>query len=1054
VIHKLIIWPRWIALGLIVLVYGFMKPLSGQYVFNNLTEEKGLPSNHINCLMKDADGFIWLGTNSGLCRFDGREVNVYSHDPVDPNSVRDDDIRSIYQAGNGLIWIGTIRGVSVYDPATDQFTGYFHNPADQTSLSNDKVQFITGDESGFIYVATDGNGLDIFDPRSEKFLNLLPSEHTKARPARFVNTFIGYAHDPDEKNIIWFGSQAGLLRFDIQSRSFIHYPVDPKFAGNPQLVSEREQVIRDILVDDRGKMWLATWGGGLCHFDPADGNYEIYKYEPLHPATGYRNNIVKLHRKNDHEIWVLAPTRGIALFNTETKVFHFLVDEKQKEMTVNPSDILHDEKGFVWISSYSDGLLFTNLSTLQFNKTAIPYPLKGLAVSEETPDLVYTSIPGTYGRLLIYDTRQEQYNIYGYTPHTDQSENYFQNFIPATDHLWLIETYDLYFWDENYKKVSYFPGFDPMASKVSEAALNPYLISGCETSSGELWIGTTFNGIFRFNPVDRKTINYYYPNEHAGNIYLKNFIHVLFADSKDRVWYGSTEFGYYDPEKQKFVNLSLGHDFPEAPVKSAIVISITETPDGLIWLGTVNSGIQIIDPGEPPTFIGSCMLHNGLAGSFIRDMAVDQTGNVWAVTDKGLSRINPQTGVVENYGREYGLTNLQEISTLNNGDLLIIANWGFYRFDPETIGLFDNNLKLYFKSFRVYDNPVKLNGGSDKKGGINLKSDEKFFSIEYGAINFFDPDLTTYSYMMEGFDQQWTLAGDRKYVSYSNLPGGHYTFRLRASSGSGRYDEIFFPLFVETPFWKTPWFILLIILVTFTLVIGLFRYRIHRVRRQGEIRAGYDKTISQLEMKALRAQMNPHFLFNSLNSIRYYILKEELDNASEYITKFSKLLRLILRNSRQNMITLAEELETLSIYIEFEQMRFGKSFTFSKTIDPAVKPDDILIQPMTIQPFIENAIWHGLMPKEDNRILSLSVSLDHNILKIVVEDNGIGRAVARALKQDSNMGETKSYGLQITSERFGMLQKARGKRSGFEITDLSDSSGKAAGTRVTIHYEI
>lgn len=820
------------------------------------------------------------------------------------------------------------------------------------------------------------------------------------------------------------------------------------------MVSDREQVIRDILVDDSGKMWLATWGGGLCHFDPADGKYEIYKYEPMHPATGYRNNIVKLHRKNDNEIWILAPTRGIAVFNTEKREFQFLVDELQKEIPVNPSDIIQDEDGFVWISSYSDGLFFTNLSAHQFNKAAIPYPLKGLAVSDKNPDLFYTSITGTYGRLLIYDTRQAHFTVHGYTPHTNHAENFFHTFIQATDRLWLIECYDLYHWDENANEVKYFPGFDPMASKVSEATMNPYLISGCETKSGELWIGSTFNGIFRFNPVNNKTINYYYPDEIAGNIYLKNFINVLFADSKDRVWYGSTEFGYFDPGRQKFVNLSLGRDFPEAPVKSAIIRSITETPDGLIWLGTVNSGIQVINPNEPQSFIGSYMSHNGLAGSQIRDMAVDRNGYVWAITNAGLSRINPQTSEIDNYGREYGLTHLREIKALADGEMLILANWSLYRFDPEIVELFEINLKPYFKAFRVYDKPQDINTRSDEKGRISMKHDEKFFSIEYGAINFFDPDQTSFSYLLEGFDQQWTTAGSREYVSYSNLPGGSYIFRLRASSGSGRYNEISLPLFIGTSFWKTPWFYLMVVMVISTLIFSLFRYRIHQIRRQEEIRVQYDKTISQLEMKALRAQMNPHFLFNSLNSIRYYILKEELDNASDYITKFSKLLRLILRNSRQNMITLAEELETLSIYIEFEQMRFGKSFDFKKTIDPAVKPDDIMIQPMTIQPFIENAIWHGLMPKEDDRKLSLSISQKDNYLAIVVEDNGIGRNKAKALEQDSNMGETKSYGLQITSERFEMLHKARGKRSEFEITDLTDSEGNAAGTRVTIHYEI
>jgi sensor histidine kinase YesM len=227
-----------------------------------------------------------------------------------------------------------------------------------------------------------------------------------------------------------------------------------------------------------------------------------------------------------------------------------------------------------------------------------------------------------------------------------------------------------------------------------------------------------------------------------------------------------------------------------------------------------------------------------------------------------------------------------------------------------------------------------------------------------------------------------------------------------------------------------------------------------QVKSQERMQARYNKLISELEMKALRSQMNPHFLFNSLNSIRWYVLKEEFDNASGYITKFSKMLRLILHNSRQNLITLAEELETLRIYIEFEQMRYDNQFNYKENIAADVKPAAIMIQPMTMQPFVENAIWHGLMPKEGNKQLSLDIRQEGRVLIIGIEDNGVGRSHTATGSKRSAIGEDKSYGLQITGERFAIMEKMRGKKSGYEITDLFDEEGKPCGTRVTIHYEI
>jgi len=199
--------------------------------------------------------------------------------------------------------------------------------------------------------------------------------------------------------------------------------------------------------------------------------------------------------------------------------------------------------------------------------------------------------------------------------------------------------------------------------------------------------------------------------------------------------------------------------------------------------------------------------------------------------------------------------------------------------------------------------------------------------------------------------------------------------------------------------------------------------------------------------------MNPHFLFNSLNSIRYYILKDQNKNASEYITKFSRLLRLILKNSRQNQITLTDELHALEIYLEFEQMRFSRSFDYEIHVDVSIQPDKILIQPMTIQPFVENAIWHGLMPKEKDRLMKIDIIKNQRYIKIVVEDNGVGREKASRIKKDELI-ETKSYGLQITEERMSLMKKIGGKESEFKIIDLFDDNNNPCGTRVIITYEL
>ncbi|MCD4734968.1 MAG: histidine kinase, partial [Bacteroidales bacterium] len=301
----------------------------------------------------------------------------------------------------------------------------------------------------------------------------------------------------------------------------------------------------------------------------------------------------------------------------------------------------------------------------------------------------------------------------------------------------------------------------------------------------------------------------------------------------------------------------------------------------------------------------------------------------------------------------------------------------------------------------------------------------------------------------EGIDESWHDAGQKTFVSYTNIAGGTYRFRLKANNN----EEIVIPLYISTPFWKTWWFYGLIIMLLVFVSVMAHRLRLRQIRREEEIKSAFNKKISELEVKALRAQMNPHFLFNSLNSSRFYILKNQNENASDYITKFSKLLRLILKNSRQNQISLTDELHALEIYLEFEQMRFSKKFDFDIKIAETVNTDKIQVQPMTIQPFVENAIWHGLMPKENDRLLRIAVKKNEKYLNIVIEDNGIGREEAAKIRKDE-LSETKSYGLQITEDRMNIMNRIGGKESEFKIIDLYDEEKNPCGTRVLITYEL
>jgi hypothetical protein len=209
------------------------------------------------------------------------------------------------------------------------------------------------------------------------------------------------------------------------------------------------------------------------------------------------------------------------------------------------------------------------------------------------------------------------------------------------------------------------------------------------------------------------------------------------------------------------------------------------------------------------------------------------------------------------------------------------------------------------------------------------------------------------------------------------------------------------------------------------------------------------KQSAELEMQALRAQMNPHFIFNCLSSINRFILKNESKAASNYLTRFSRLMRMVLMNSQKPLIVLDDELEMLGIYLEMERLRFKNSFDYGITFLNAIDSDNVFIPPLLLQPFCENAIWHGLMHKEGQGRLDIELSIENNILNCIITDNGVGREKAEEMNSKTAEKE-KSMGLKITTERLALLNREKGLHTFYNIEDLKDENGNGMGTKVTL----
>ncbi|NJL14956.1 MAG: histidine kinase [Microscillaceae bacterium] len=321
-------------------------------------------------------------------------------------------------------------------------------------------------------------------------------------------------------------------------------------------------------------------------------------------------------------------------------------------------------------------------------------------------------------------------------------------------------------------------------------------------------------------------------------------------------------------------------------------------------------------------------------------------------------------------------------------------------------------------------------------------------TLEFVGISFVEPLKNEHAYQLVGIDNDWIYSGARRTANYTNLPPGRYHFKLKVANPDGYWSPpaTFLEIEILPAFWQTTWFQMLVLLGLLGLLGGIYQLRIRQIRRESD----FKHRLAETEMAALRAQMNPHFIFNTLSSIHHFILSHDTKSAGRYLTRFAELIRGVLEHSKESRISLARELRSVGLYIEMEQLRFSHRFDFYLDIAPDIKPETVFIPPLLIQPFIENAIWHGLMQKETPGFLKLSLQMAQpRLLMVIIEDNGVGRAQAKVLGSKTAINK-KSFGLKITSERMEILNQYYQIKADIQIQDLKDINEKPAGTRVCL----
>lgn len=572
----------------------------------------------------------------------------------------------------------------------------------------------------------------------------------------------------------------------------------------------------------------------------------------------------------------------------------------------------------------------------------------------------------------------------------------------------------------------------------------------------------TFRGFVRFNPYEERFIDFHipFPAEKVGDVrgisgpHPANWIHHYLPDSKDPdvVWLG-TRRGLlkYDLQSKNALRMPWPFDYPMFGDKISI-LDIRQN-DNELFIGTYSYGIvRYAKDGASwsNTLIEEPNREDPDKANVIQALGHLDGGTLMFASNIGPGAYNIETGEIQFYTiDDNSSTGGQFRNIILDGKGLIWTNnaRGVYRSKGPAVSTgVDSRLLL---SGLSVSNGMSWSGFSEKPISIELQDFQNTLEVSYVLPNPLSPSDVTYSYKLGGFDNEWVEAGNRRFARYTNLPGGKYKLLVKAVVPGGQTKESELLDFeVLIPFYKSWWFITFACLV----VLGTISWIVWSYFQKERMRASYDLKLAKMEMQSLRSQMNPHFIFNSLNSIKNYVVNKGPDEAAEYLAKFSQLIRTILENSKSDLLTLDQELQALRLYIEIESMRFQQSFTWDITVDPEIDTTGTRIPPMLIQPYVENAIWHGLQHRKEKGHLGIRFEAADKGILCIVKDDGIGRAQAAEMKRHSSRHK-ESLGTRITNDRMNVINVIYGSNIHVTTRDLVLPDGSAAGTEVTLFID-
>ena len=821
--------------------------------YGHILSENGLSQNTVHSILQDNNGFIWFATEDGLNEYDGYKFKVYKNNSMDKNSIPDNFIWTIYEDRDGTLWIGTNnKGLCKFDRSKEKFITFNNIPGDSSSLSHNNVRAIYEDREGNLWIGTEG-GLNKFDRKKKTFVRYT---HNPGNPHSLSNNVVLSIYE-DKAGDLWVGTNSGLGRLDKKNNKFDNYSFNTKNDNN-----SINNIVFSILKDKSGNLWVGTLNG-LVKFNKNNKKFTRYL---MGSSSSYGSNVNRINSLLEDSDGILWIGTGSGLF--QINLGNNVNNSKNIKASAYKTDILNgnnvlslyeDNSGLVWIGTAEDGIIKYDRERIKF-KYFGHNPADPSSLTYGTIRSVYQEKNGTLwigtlgGGLNMLSPDSKKFIHYKNEPGNkfSLSDNSVSAiFKDSYGYLWIGT------WrgglnrsvlplnknsSGNLKFINY------KNEPADTHSLSNNLVQSIYEDSGRrLWFGTGI-GLDLYNRKNDNFICFTHNPNDSNSISEDQVQSCILEDRHGNLWIGTwnglnkltaqeLKTAASNPSSVKFIHYMYRQN--SYSLSDDRVISVCEDKEGNLWFGTYGGGLNKLSYDQQdspdPHFI-NYTIKEGLPSNVIYAVKSDNEGNIWLSTDNGLSVLDPRSENFRNYDVSDGLQGNQFFWGAsfkgNNDELFFGGTKGLNAFYPEELKSNSHIPPVVITDFQIFNKPVEINADNSplKKSitetkEIKLTYGQNVFSFEFAALDYKSPNKNRYAYMMEGFDKDWIYSGNRRYVTYTNLDPGEYTFKVKGSNNDGLWNEKGASLTIEIlpPLWRTWWFLSLASILIIG-IVGLIIY--------------------------------------------------------------------------------------------------------------------------------------------------------------------------------------------------------------------------------------